>query len=210
MNQDTINYIVQNIPTILFGLVCLAILIISMTWKGTRNPVRLKKRVSSILRKFALLRQYKVLDNLTLTVGTQTVTIDHLLVGNFGLIFVTDLVGRGDYYGELDDKNWVCNTFNKRDEATLRVGSYENPLHHNQNCMKVVREILSAEKIFGIAMEDAAVSTHKRGDFLVTGGTNKAFNLRGLSPFLNKEKFQVDKGVDVEKITALLQSKQNA
>ncbi len=206
MNQDTLNYLSQNLYAIIFAFLCLVFLIVSLTWKGIKNPVRLRKRVSAVLRRFALLRRFKVLDNLTLSHGGKTVTVDHVLVGHFGLLLVTDLVGRGDYYGQLDDKQWVCNTFNKREEATLRVGSYPNPLTHNEDCAVVIREILSTHKIFGMAIDGIAVSTHNRGDFLVTGGTKKAFNLRGLSPYLEQERLSADKGVDVDKISEVLSS----
>ncbi len=56
-----------------------------------------KKTVKSILNRYAISRNYKVLENVQLQLDGKTQTIDFVLVGFFGLLFVSALQGEGDF-----------------------------------------------------------------------------------------------------------------
>ena len=51
-----------------------------------------KKTVKSILNRYAISRNYKVLENVQLQLDGKTQTIDFVLVGFFGLLFVSCLL----------------------------------------------------------------------------------------------------------------------
>lgn len=65
-----------------------------------------KKTVKSILNRYAISRNYKVLENVQLQLDGKTQTIDFVLVGFFGLLFVSALQGEGDFYGDLKEPRW--------------------------------------------------------------------------------------------------------
>ena len=64
------------------------------------------KTVKSILNRYAISRNYKVLENVQLQLDGKTQTIDFVLVGFFGLLFVSALQGEGDFYGDLKEPRW--------------------------------------------------------------------------------------------------------
>ena len=84
--------------------------------KGTYG----KQTVKSILKRYALSRNYKVLENVTLNYEGKTQTIDFVLVGFFGLLFVSALQGKGDFYGDLKEPAGALWTMRKRSALTIR------------------------------------------------------------------------------------------
>ena len=65
-----------------------------------------KQTVKSILKRFAFPRKYKVLENVSMELDGKTQTIDFVMVGEFGLLFVSALQGKGDFYGDFTEEYW--------------------------------------------------------------------------------------------------------
>ena len=99
--------------------------------KGTYG----KQTVKSILKRYALSRNYKVLENVTLNYEGKTQTIDFVLVGFFGLLFVSALQGKGDFYGDLKEPRWSF----VDDEKKVR---FDNPVLEMDKKIELFRRLM--------------------------------------------------------------------
>ena len=82
-----------NIYWVLGGIILLAVLLlVAAAWMKKRKLQKLgkegEKQVSRILRRYARLRSYKVIDDLYLPLYDKTTQIDHVLIGFFGILVV--------------------------------------------------------------------------------------------------------------------------
>ena len=201
MNQETIYSI------ILMGLMIVGILLTFLIGKPTTNPTKLHKRVYNILNNYARPRHFRVLNNVAVETKDGTQTVDHVMVGYFGVLFVNDLLLHGDYYGELTDSQWICSKTDKQSDTTTRIGSVANPLLSARACMEATVDTLARHGVYNMPMEAVAVKAHKKGQFVITGSKDCVFNLRSLRGFLQYNFFLKDTGLDVDKICAILEGK---
>jgi len=199
--SDFIKNNAQALTLIFFMLLAIAA---TFLVQGTKKPAKLRRRVSRALRSYAGLRRFAVLDNITFELRGKPCTADHVMVGFFGVLFVGDLVLKGDYYGELDGETWVCNTPAKEDDFAVRVGAEPNPLLSGRACMEAARDLCARSGIYSLQMDCIAVNAHSKGMFLVTGGKDCTFNLRTLRGYLQRSWFSQDNGVDVQKVVRAL------
>lgn len=193
------------LPVIILGVVALGItyfVVLKRLGDGENNAHR---RVSSALRRFASIRGYRVLDDVTLKTEGRTFHIDHILVGYFGMLLVTDLCQADDYYGHIDDRSWACNTRGAEDKPSMRKGSVANPLPNNTKCIELIRSIFSKNRVYNISIDSVAVAAHPRSTLYISGRKESVLTLAELRSFLGKSKYSQDNGVDVEKLCSLLQ-----
>ena len=78
-----------------------------------------KKTVKSILNRYAISRNYKVLENVQLQLDGKTQTIDFVLVGFFGLLFVSALQGVTATSRSLAGALWMLTTTARSALTTL-------------------------------------------------------------------------------------------
>lgn len=194
-----------TIIMIIVAAVLLPLLAIVLAIRGGNSPDARKKKVASTLKGYAGIRNYKVLNNVVLKQGSQELVADHILVGFFGLLIVSDLVLDGDYYGELNDATWVCNTPVKEKEVSRRIGTVANPMEHNRQCLEAVRTLFAHNGIYNLQMDSLVVVAWPKPTMVITGSKDKVVNLKGLRSFLGKDRFSRDNGLDVDKLTALLE-----
>ena len=193
------------LPVIILGVVALGItyfVVLKRLGDGENNAHR---RVSSALRRFASIRGYRVLDDVSLKTEGRTFHIDHILVGYFGMLLVTDLCQADDYYGHIDDRSWACNTRGAEDKPSMRKGSVANPLPNNTKCIELIRSIFSKNRVYNISIDSVAVAAHPRSTLYISGRKESVLTLAELRSFLGKSKYSQDNGVDVEKLCSLLQ-----
>ena len=197
--QEKIYYIVL-IVLMLLGIVA------TFVFRKVTDPVKLRRRVEKALLRYARPRKYRVLNNVTFDTRKGKVTVDHLLVGYFGVLFVGDLVLDGDYYGEMDDENWICSQTERSTETTTRVGTQPNPVRLGRLAMEAARDRCARTDIFNLPMEAIAVSAYKSTDFVITGSKGYAMALPALRTYLLRSWFDKDTGLNVDAVCdALLQ-----
>lgn len=73
-----------------------------------------RRKVSRVLRSFAAPRGCKVIDSPVLVSNGLSGWADHILVGYFGVLLVYDLCYAGEYFGGLDEEQWVIADEGKR------------------------------------------------------------------------------------------------
>ena len=201
MNQDTVY-------TIILAVLMLVGIALTFIIKPTTDPVKLRGRVSKCLNKFAAPRKFRVLDNVEIEGKNGKCTIDHVLVGYFGVLFVNDLTLQGDYTGNLVEGNWICSKTNRQDDTTTRLGSVENPLVAAREFEAAARALLTANSVACPAMESVVVTAHNKGSFFITGSKDLVFNLRTLRRYLGMAAWiQKDEKVNIDRVCKVLGGK---
>ena len=184
----------------------------AICWALYRNHVknnkseRTKKDISKVLRTMAPLREWKVLDNVTISDKKGEITADHLVVGPFGVLVFTDIHRRGGYYGELRDEEWVISTGGENKVETLRV-KVPSPVKNNERFVSAFRALLTAGEVYSVPVEAFCPVTQKQAEVFITGAGATVVEHGRLREVLGRAKYQKDNGVQIEKITALLEKK---
>lgn len=165
---------------------------------------RTKGDVGKLLRSMAPLREWKVLDNVTIADRKgREITADHLVIGPFGVLVLTDIHRRGGYYGELRDEEWVISTGGEDKPETLRM-KVPSPVKNNEQFVAAFREMLTAAKVYNIQVEALCPITQSQIQVLVTGARGLVVEDGKLREVLSRQKYQTDNGVEMEKLVALL------
>ena len=182
------------------GAVALAFLLILWLIKRSTNPKVCQKKVTGILKRFAGIRQFKVLTDLDLTFEGQTAHFDQVLIGFYGISFITCLGESAAYYGQEQDASW-----SRVDDGNKKV-SFPNPLLTGEKGIDTVRRIFSMNDVYNIQMEHLLVfaGARKKTEVYVKSSV-PVLKRKELGQLLNKVKYQKDNSVDVQKLAELLQ-----
>lgn len=182
------------------GAVALAFLLILWLIKRSTNPKVCKKKVTGILKRFAGIRQFKVLTDLDLAFEGQTAHFDQVLIGFYGISFITCLGESAAYYGQERDAIW-----SRVDDGNKKV-SFPNPLLAGEKGIDTVRRIFSKNGVYNIQMEHLLVfaGTRKKTEVYVKSSV-PVLKRKELGQLLDKVKYQKDNSVDVQKLAGLLQ-----
>lgn len=197
----------QYLDVIFWGILILAaaaaVWAVYNTKRKENRSETTKKAVGRVLRSMAPLREWKVLDGVTLTDKKGEVTADHLVIGPFGLLALCDIHRQGGYYGELRDEEWVISTGGEDKVETLRV-KVPSPVKNNEGFVAAFRERLTAGKVYNIPVEALCPITQSQVEVFVTGAQDQVVPSGKLREVLSRQKYQKDNGVDIEKVLSLL------
>lgn len=158
-----------------------------------------KKRVGRQLASFALPRGFRVLDNAVLVADGLSGWADHIVVGHFGILLVYDLCWCGGFYGKPDEDKWTLNVPNK---GRFQI---DNPRHASVQCTGRINILLKAAGLKA-STEHIIVLTGTTKDTINYIKADNLLKQKHLHSFLNRVKFDQDKDVDVEAVTAVLTS----
>lgn len=153
-----------------------------------------RKKLTRMVSRFALRRQYKVLGPCRFEKDGQGVQVDCVLIGYFGVLAVKAVGRNGEVYGNAGDDEWLQVTKDARVK-------FENPFNECARAIPLMRDQLEAAKVRGVFLECIPVSTYKKAQLAVP----KSVGLLKLSEFsllIEKQKYMEDKGVDLEKVEA--------
>lgn len=141
-------------------LIALSIYLVNRS-KQKKSGAWGRKKVASILRNFAGIRSFKVINNVDLPLGDGRYThIDHILIGFFGVMVLENRSEPGDIYGEARDKEWVSVVTSKN--GSERRKKFKNPVTLNQEHCEAVRKIFQQEKIYKVDIESYVVFTNPK------------------------------------------------
>lgn len=165
--------------------------------KGTYG----KKTVNAILRRYALSHNFKVLENVTVRCDGKEQTIDFVLVGFFGLLFVSALQGKGDFYGDLKEARWSF----VDDEKKVR---FDNPVLEMDKKIELFRRLMAQKKVYNLKVNSAVVVVSSKSNVPMYLSHMRSENIvmttKEFKRFLQKEKFEKDNNVDVPALTKML------
>ncbi len=155
--------------------------------------------VLHVLKKHVRLRDAKFFNNVAFSDGEKTITVDHVLIGIFGVMLIDAREERGEIYGEEKDKTWTH-------KAGERKISFQNPLRVLEEAEQLLRKRLAANNIYGVPIERRVVFTVDSAKALgIYVPENLPYSrLKGFKALLQKKRYDTDNGVDVEKIAAIV------
>lgn len=160
-----------------------------------------KQTVKSILKRFAFPRKYKVLENVSMELDGKTQTIDFVMVGEFGLLFVSVLQGKGDFYGDFTEEYWSF----VDNEKKVR---FLNPVKEMDKKLDMFRRLMAKKKVYNLKIESAVVIVGSKADAPMylshVGKENIVMTVNQFKKLLEKEKFEQDNNIDVAAVTDVL------
>lgn len=160
-----------------------------------------KQTVKSILKRFAFPRKYKVLENVSMELDGKTQTIDFVMVGEFGLLFVSALQGKGDFYGDFTEEYWSF----VDNEKKVR---FLNPVKEMDKKLDMFRRLMAKKKVYNLKIESAVVIVGSKADAPMylshVGKENIVMTANQFKKLLEKEKFEQDNNIDVAAVTDVL------
>ena len=160
-----------------------------------------KQTVKSILKRFAFPRKYKVLENVSMELDGKTQTIDFVMVGEFGLLFVSALQGKGDFYGDFTEEYWSF----VDNEKKVR---FLNPVKEMDKKLDMFRRLMAKKKVYNLKIESAVVIVGSKADAPMylshVGKENNVMTVNQFKKLLEKEKFEQDNNIDVAAVTDVL------
>ena len=197
MNQlDT-----QNMIYLLMAMVVMITVVIVIMEREKKLPRGRKKNNSNAavaaLRSFAANNGCKVLGPVRFVKGEQTVTLDGVLVGWFGVLGVKALGYNGQIYGNPQEKQWLWVSADKRE-------SFANPMDECILAARLMREALMKAGVRAPESEAAVVFTDSKAELCIPRDVG-AMKVADLRAYLRKEKFQKDRGYDLEVMCAALE-----
>ena len=160
-----------------------------------------KQTVKSILKRFAFPRKYKVLENVSMELDGKTQTIDFVMVGEFGLLFVSALQGKGDFYGDFTEEYWSF----VDNEKKVR---FLTPVKEMDKKLDMFRRLMAKKKVYNLKIESAVVIVGSKADAPMylshVGKENIVMTVNQFKKLLEKEKFEQDNNIDVAAVTDVL------
>ena len=184
------------------GVLCIILLIVLFFVVRDKNfgkdPQRQHRRISRCLRRYAGIRSFRVLDDITVPFQGRVGHVDHLLIGFFGVLAVCDLTARGDYYGDVRDENWVHISDNRRTRLP-------NAAQQMSDCIACLREQLSKRKTYNIPFTSIlVVADKKKKTTAALTKTPQIVYFKELKGYLHRAAFDKDCDIDVPALTDLL------
>lgn len=160
-----------------------------------------KKTVKSVLRRYAATHNFKLLENVEMELDGSSQTIDFVLVGFFGLIFVSALQGKGDFYGDFKEEKW---TF-VDEEQRIR---FNNPVIEMDKKLEMFRRIIAQKKVYNLKVDTAIVVVSTKTDVPMylsnVRENNPVMNVEQFRKMLGNEKYERDNNVDVDAVCKVL------
>ena len=161
--------------------------------KNVRVGIQGEKKVAGILKRFAGIRSFKVINDIYLPLYDKTTQLDHILIGFFGMIVIETKNYKGDIYGAPKDKEWLHVVGDEKNK-------FYNPIMQNQTHIDAIRHIFAKEKIYNINIDSLIVFTGGRKSHLYIPKNLPVIKLRKLKKVLHKSAYEKDNDVDVEKL----------
>lgn len=165
--------------------------------KKVKNDPEAGEKVLAPLQRFARVRSYRVLPDLTLYYKGEGAHYDAVLVGYFGVLFVTAMGQGGEVYGSDEEEQWLQVFEEERSR-------FENPGISNSQRVKVMRAVLSDAGLKIPVLEGMTVFTQKDAVVNVPRSTPH-MRLEDLGSNIDKAKYITDNGVEIEKVVEALE-----
>ncbi|MBC8571379.1 nuclease-related domain-containing protein [Zongyangia hominis] len=164
--------------------------------KGKYN----QKKAFSILRRYASVRNFKVLQNVTVEINGRSAHIDLMLVGFFGILFFEVEDFEGEYYGNLKDETWA---YVSKDLRKTRI---PNAVVKLERDIDVIRTIFAANDVYKVQMEPMVLlSPFKKRTEIYLSESIPYLRVNELRKHLDKVKYDKDNNVDVPRVVSLIE-----
>ena len=180
--------------TILVVLIAVIVLLVFLHKRKTdKIGVKGEKKVAKILKPWALMRSYKVINGLYLPLYDGTTEIDHIVIGFFGMIVIETKNMSGEIYGDVKSKDWTHIMGDKKHKMY-------NPVMQNQAHIDCIRHCFAKEKIYNINIDNVVVFANNKAQLFLQKGDATIIKIKQLKKLLKKAKYEKDKDIDVDRL----------
>ena len=188
------NWWIWSIIAVLLVLAAVIVLVVLLKKRKTdRIGVKGEKKVANILKSWAMMRSYKVINGLYLPLYDGTTEIDHVVIGFFGMIVIETKNIGGEIYGDAKAKEWT------HIMGTQKHKLY-NPVMQNQTHIDCIRHCFAKENIYNINIDNVVVFANNKAQLFLQKGDATIVKLKDLKKLLKKVKYEKDKDIDVDKL----------
>lgn len=193
--------VIGVIAVVICAAVCGWLLV---TAQQRKKGVLALEKVSGKLSRFAGIRSFKVLSNVTLKTGKKdTVTIDRVLI-TFNHVILFKVQSEYDtVYGDAKDQTWVSVRTDRKTNDTISKTVFDNPFREAQRANDAVRRLLTQHKLGKVQTEFYVVFGDPKVNLSIGRGM-PVLNLKALGQLLSRSKYSEDGPVDVAEVAKLL------
>ena len=158
-------------------------------------------KTKSILKRYSLLREYKVLSNVRVNVDGQEHILDELMIGHFGILVLTTFKDKGELFGNEGDEHFITLYKNKTERKEV-----PNLIKKSLKDEEVIRKILSNNKIYSIKVEKGIVVEHRLCLPMIPTNKVPVFTPETLKKHLNCGKYDIDYKINVGAILSAIEN----
>lgn len=195
-------------PYLIIAIVIIVLILALLAYRAIIKRKLIKagkdgeKIVSKILRRYAIPRSYKVLEDVYLPLYDSVTQIDHILIGFFGILVVETKNTTGEVYAQPNDKEWAV-----VDSKTGKKKYIYNPIMQNKTHVEAIRYLLTSNKMYKIDIDSLVVFTaHKKADKLYIKKGFPVILSKTLPKFLRKDRYETDKEIDVDQVFEVIKN----
>lgn len=189
---------------VFFAALFAIVITLLITLNNVRRISNAEKHTASILKRFALTRGFRVLSGCNLTIDGKTFPTENILIGYFGILVIKTLGERGEYFGEVNDRTWTL-VQGRTEDIPGEKTVIPNPLAELQRTTAAIRTLLVKNGMAKIPVESVVYVADKSKNTFVYVKHGDNIQLPGkLTRYLNREKFEADTGLDIQKVEELL------
>lgn len=198
---QTVLIVIGIIAVVICAVVCGWLLV---TAQRRKKGVLALGKVSGKLNRFAGIRSFKVLSDVTLKTGKKdTVTIDRVLI-TFNHVILFKVQSEYDtIYGDAKDSTWVSVRTDRKTNDTISKTVFDNPFREAQRANDAVRRLLTQNKLGKVQTEFYVVFGDPKVNLSIGRGM-PVLNLKALGQLLSRSKYSEDGPVDVAEVAKLL------
>lgn len=176
---------------LVFGICYLVYFLYKRAKNSTADVKNKASKPLSAAKAFALTRQFTVISPANIAKDGKFADVDFIMVGFFGVLGVKCIGLGGEIYGNANDAMWLQVAGSKR-------VSFENPMLAAQKDARVIRDTLFEAKLKNITVDTVVVFANKKASLAIPRSTGH-FTVKDFKKYLDKDKFEQDKGIDVAK-----------
>lgn len=157
----------------------------------------LNKKTAKLLSRHGKIRKYTVLSDIKLKYKKDTIHIDHIYIGNFGLLLVDTYDLCGSIYGNEKDLNWAY--YEKDDKTAIK-----NPILELDEKIAFLRNLFSSEKVYKLYYTHAVVIPDSMKKLEVYVKSDALMRIGKFKGYISGSKFDEDKGIKIESVVETL------
>jgi len=193
----TANQLIYSAVAVILAVAAVYLLIHIRRLPASRTTLgRVKRKLVSLCSSNSAFKQ---LTDVKITLGDKSLYVGHLFFTPWGITVIEDLQAPGNYYGELNSEQLVVST--SSDKGPGKRYYVNNPASECVNAVKLLRELLTANKIYNVQLDYYVVKGHK-AEVFVPDSKDTFLTVKELGRQLDSAKYKKGKA-DVSAVSSM-------
>jgi len=207
--MNPLDYFLKNPVSWGAALVLIALVVVSLVRyllraEDFKKGIWGKKFVDQKLRAFSRQKGFVHLQDVTVRDGDESISLDHVLIGHFGVLLLQSIQGAGSFWGDGKQDTWACT-----DDGHKIL--FRNPLDELDEKSALLRRALSKRKCYNVPIENCVViaTLGKAPSMFLSNmeGRSKVLLDSQLSAYLRQDHFLKDNKVEPQTVAAVFEQK---